>query len=549
MFINEEMKNKKDFDEIYSVFQWDIPHEYNIASDVCDRHSENENSLAMLFEDEHGNVTEYTFQEFSIWSNRLSNALNRFGIKKGDRVAILLPPGPEAAVSHLSLFKIGAISVPLSQMFGPDAIDHRLKDSAAKAILINDQNKGKLSKIRYRLDCLNNIFVFGECEGEEIDIRSETLNSPHTLNTEPMLASDPAIIVYTSGTTGLPKGALHAHQCIPGRLTGFEMAHNFFPHHGDIYWSPADWAWIGGLLDSLFAPWVYGVPVVVFQRKRFDPEKTFELLKKYAIRNAFLPPTALKIMKQASEPKHKLGLKFRSIHSGGETLPIEILDFGRDVFGSICEMYGMTEMGFVVGNCPEILKMKPGSMGKAYPGHIVEILDEEGRILPPGKTGEIAIHRSDPGMFLGYWGDSEGTLKKYKGEWFLSSDVAFKDEEGYFWYQGRMDDVIISAGYRIGPAEIEKCIFRHSSVEDVAVVGSPDPVRGKIVKAFIQLRKGEEPSELLEEEIKKTVKNRLSAHEYPREIEFLEQMPRTTTGKIRRHVLREMEEKRKPSLS
>lgn len=543
--IEQGLKACNDFDRIYRSFSWRIPHSYNVAYDICDKHSYNTNKIALYYESEDGKEANYTFSSLKQLSNRLANALIGLGVRRGDRVGVFLPQRPEAALVHLAALKMGGISVPMTPMFGPEAISHRMNDCQAKALFFSIEDSEKILDMKNQLGTVEHLVVVGGDQkwAQRFDILlNDSMEDFKVVDTS---ADDPAFLIYTSGTTGLPKGALHAHRCIPGRLTGLEMAHNFLPQEGDLFWTPADWAWIGGLFDSLFAPWVHGIPVLAAERRRFDPERSFALIEKHGVRNAFLPPLALKIMKNVPHASDRYRMLMRSVHSGGESLPLDVLDWGKEVFHSLCEMYGMTEMGFVVGNCPSILRMKPGSMGKAYPGHRVEIVDEEGQILPPGQLGEVAIHRSDPGMFLGYWKNREATETKFMGEWMLSNDMAVKDEEGYFWFKSRKDDVITSAGYRIGPEEIEKCIFRHASVQDVAVIASPDALRGSIIKAFIILRKGIEPSESIRDEIQVMVKKNLAAYEYPREIEFLEEFPRTVTGKIQRHILREREIEKK----
>jgi acetyl-CoA synthetase len=359
-------------------------------------------------------------------------------------------------------------------------------------------------------------------------------------------ADDPALIIYTSGTTGPPKGAFHAHRALLGHLPGVEFPHNFFPKEDDLFWTPADWAWIGGLIDVLFPSWHHGIPVVAYRAKKFDPEEAFHLLAKYGIRNAFMPPTALKMMRQVKDPGSRYDYHMRTIGSGGETLGEELLDWGKEVMGlSINEFYGQTEVNLVVSNCAEIMEIRPGSMGKAVPGHIVEIVDEGGDIVPPGVVGGVAIKRPDPVMFLQYWKNQKATEEKYVGDWCLTGDLAKKDEDGYLWFVGREDDVITSAGYRMGPAEIEDCLMKHPSVSMVAVVGSPDEVRTEVVKAFIVLKPEVVPGPDIEEEIKQFVKVRLAAHEYPREIEFVSELPMTATGKIMRKELKKLEIQRK----
>jgi acetyl-CoA synthetase len=359
-------------------------------------------------------------------------------------------------------------------------------------------------------------------------------------------ADDPALIIYTSGTTGPPKGALHAHRVVLGHVPGVEFFHNFFPLKDDLYWTPADWAWIGGLIDVLFPSWHHGIPVVAYRAKKFDPEQAFHFISKYGIRNAFMPPTALKMMRQVKEPRKRFDYAMRTIACGGETLGEELLDWGKEVMRlTINEFYGQTEVNLVVGNCGEIMEIKRGSMGKSIPGHRVEVVDEAGNVLPPGVIGEVAIQRPDPVMFLNYWRNPQATEEKFIGDWSLTGDLAKKDEAGYFWFVGRKDDLITSSGYRIGPAEIEDCLIKHPAVTMAAVIGSPDKVRGEIVKAFIVLKPEITPSPALQEEIQNFVKTRLAAHEYPREIEFVQELPMTTTGKIMRRELRKMDMEKK----
>jgi acetyl-CoA synthetase len=286
--------------------------------------------------------------------------------------------------------------------------------------------------------------------------------------------------------------------------------------------------------------------VVAHRAKKFDPEEAFHLIAKHKIRNAFMPPTALKLMRQVQDPKSRHSYRMRSIGSGGETLGEELLDWGRDVMGlTINEFYGQTECNLIVGCCADVMEIRAGSMGRAIPGHTVDVIDEEGNTVEPGTVGEIAVKRPDPVMFLEYWRKPEATRKKFIGDWLLTGDLARKDEDGYFWFHGRTDDVITSAGYRIGPAEIEECLMKHPAVAMVAVVGSPDNLRTEIVKAFVVPKAGMSPRPKVTEDIKAFVKARLAAHEYPREIEFVSELPMTATGKIMRKELKKLEEDRK----
>jgi acetyl-CoA synthetase len=331
-----------------------------------------------------------------------------------------------------------------------------------------------------------------------------------------------------------------------GHLPGVELPHNFLPGEGDRFWTPADWAWIGGLIDVLFPSLHHGIPVLAHRARKFDPEEAFHLIAKHGIRNTFMPPTALKLMRQVKAPRSRHAYQVRSIGSGGETLGEELLDWGKETMGVVInEFYGQTEANLLVSNCAEIMAVRPGSMGRAVPGHTVEVVNEEGDVVPPGTVGEVAVKRPDPVMFLEYWKNPQATEGKFTGDWCRTGDLARKDEDGYFWFVGRTDDVITSAGYRIGPTEIEDCLMKHPAVGVAAAIGLPDELRTQIVKAFIVLNPGVSPTEALEGEIKDFVKVRLAAHEYPREIEFIEALPLTATGKIMRKELREREAQKK----
>ena len=541
------LKKGKTYEEVIKAFQWKVPTFYNIGVDVCDKWAGQRYRLALIYEDEKGAVEKYTFWDLMRLSNRLANALKASGIGPGDRVGILLPQCPETALAHIAIYKIGGIAIPLFTLFGPEALEYRLGNSGAKAVITDGSNLGKIWEIKERLPELQQIIVTrGEAVEGVLDFwQAVEKGSPHFTPVRTR-ADDPALIIYTSGTTGPPKGALHAHRVVLGHLPGVEFFHNFFPKKDDLYWTPADWAWIGGLIDVLLPSWHHGVPVVAFRAKKFDPEQAFHFIAKYGIRNAFMPPTALKIMRQVKEPRTRYDFEMRTIGCGGETLGEELLQWGKEVMGlTINEFYGQTEVNLVVGNCSEIMENKQGSMGRAIPGHRVEVVDENGQVAPIGQVGEVAILRPDPVMFLEYWGNPKATEEKFIGDWSLTGDLARKDEQGYFWYVGRKDDLISSAGYRIGPAEIEDCLIKHPAVFMAGVIGAPDPVRGEIVKAFIVLKPDFSPEQALKEEIQQFIKTRLAAHEYPREIEFLNELPLTATGKIMRKDLRKMEMERK----
>jgi acetyl-CoA synthetase len=543
------LKIGRTYEEVYSAFRWEIPEFYNIGVDVCDKWAGGEQRTALITQDEKGQVERYTFQDLKRFSNRFANGLLAHGIGRGDRVGILLPQSLEAALSHIAVYKIGGIALPLFTLFGVEALEYRLQNSEAKGLVTDETNLQKILDIRGNLPHLKTIILTGGGKREGFqDFRELVERGSSDLEPVRTRADDPAFISYTSGTTGPPKGTLHAHRVLLGHIPGIEFPHNFFPKKDDLFWTPADWAWMGGFMDVLMPSLYHGVPVVAHRFKKFDPEEAFHLLAKHRIRNAFMPPTALKMMRQVKDPRSRYDYAMRSIGSGGESLGEELLDWGKSVMGlSINEFYGQTEVNLVVGSCSEVMETRPGSMGRAIPGHEVEVVDEAGMPAATGEVGEIAIKRPNPVIFLEYWKNPEATEEKFIGDWCLTGDLARKDEEGYFWFVGRKDDVITSAGYRIGPAEIEDCLIKHPAVGMAAVVGVPDEVRTELVKAFIVLKPDVQPSQEMTEEIKKFVKVRLAAHEYPREIEFVNELPMTTTGKIIRKELkrREIEKKRR----
>ena len=536
----------KSYEEVYGSFKWQIPASYNIGVDICDKWAHDPDRLALIYEDREGRVFTYTFQQLRRLSNQLANGLVAHGVVPGDRVGILLGQRPETALSHIATYKIGAIAIPLFTLFGTEALEYRLSNSSAAAVITDDANLHKILEIGDKLPDLRTTIVTGG-EKEEGVISFHDLIEKGSSGFEPVRTKpdDPALIIYTSGTTGPPKGALHAHRVVLGHLPGVEFPHNFFPRERDLFWTPADWAWIGGLIDVLFPSWHHGVPVVAHRARKFDPEEAFHFITKHRIRNTFMPPTALKLMRQVKDPRSRHHFQMRSIGSGGETLGAELLEWGKDAMGvTINEFYGQTEVNLVVGNCAEMMQIRPGSMGRPIPGHVVEVLDDSGSPAPIGQTGEVAIKRPDPVMFLGYWANLKATEEKFIGDWCVTGDMARKDEDGYLWFVGRKDDVITSAGYRIGPAEIEDCLLKHPAVSMVAVVGKPDALRTEIVKAFIVLKSDVSADQNLKADIKNFVKLRLAAHESPREIEFVSELPLTATGKIIRKALRNLEMER-----
>jgi len=525
------------YEEVCQAFRWEVPERFNIAAAACDRHVGSHRE-ALIYEDADGGIERYSFEALKDLSSRLANALAAKGIERGDRVAILLPQSVETAVAHLAAYRMGAIALPLFVQFGPEALEYRLSNSGARAVVTNDAGLLRLIEIRESVPELRVIVNTEQArDGGALGFAELVAAASPAHVAIDTAAEDPALMMYTSGTTGPPKGVLHAHRVLLGHLPGVELANDFFPQPGDRMWTPADWAWIGGLLDVLLPSLFHGVPVVAFRFPKFDPEKAFALLARHQVRNTFLPPTALKMMRQI--PARTVP-GVRTILSGGERLGDELQEWGQRTFGvTINEFYGQTEANLLVGNCAALMPTRPGSMGRAIPGHRVEILDEEGRSVAAGDVGTIAVQAPDPVMFLGYWQNPEATRQKFRGPWCMTGDRARRDEQGYLWFDGRDDDVINTSGYRVGPAEIEDCLMRHPAVALVAVVGVPDELRGEVVKAFIVPRPDASPGPALASEIQAFVKTRLSAHEYPRLVEFRDALPMTVTGKIRRRDLRE----------
>jgi len=532
----------------YGGFRWRVPDDFNIATWTCARWAGDAARIALRWEDEEGATSVLTFRELRAAANRLSNALGGLGIRRGERVAIVLPQRPETVVSYLALFQMGAIAVPLSFLFGPEALAFRLADSGARAAIADPQTLPSLLEAGTGARALEHVIgVAGASAAGTLDWDALLATAGGDFSIVPTRPRDPAAIIYTSGTTGPPKGALLPHCVLLGNLPGFEYSHDGFPRDGDLFWSPADWAWTGGLWDALMPTLYHGRPILGY-RGRFAPQKAFELLEKYAIRNAFLFPTALKMMMRAvPRPRARYRLQLRSLMSGGEPVGPAVFDWARDELGvTVNEIFGQTEINYIVGNSHALWPVKPGSMGRPYPGHRVSVIDADGREVR-GAVGEIAVHRTwldgtpDPVFFLGYWGNDEATARKFTGEWCRTGDEAILDDDGYLWYQGRSDDMFKSAGYRIGPAEIENCLVKHPAVANCAVVPSPDETRGAVIKAFILLSPGQARSEALKDELREHVKRYLAPYQQPRRIEFVAELPMTTTGKVQRAVLRERE--------
>lgn len=534
------LPERDSYDRLVRDFRWTIPDRFNLAEACCRRWVGHATGPAIVNVLADGRVEPWSFEDLDKAASRLANLFVERGIRRGDRIAILLPQTPETAVTHLAAWLCGAVTVPLAILFGPDALAYRLENSGASLLVTNAHGLEKVTGIRDRLGNLRTVLcIDGAGDGAE-DFHTQAQQAGDGFEMADTGPDDPAVMVYTSGTTGPPKGALHGHRVLLGHLPGVQFSHEFLPQPGDRLWTPADWAWAGGLFNVLLPGLYFGVPVIAQITEKFDPEAAFHLMAGQQVRNAFIPPTALKMLRGVEDPSGRFDLNLRTVGSGGESLGREAFEWGRSALGlTINEFYGQTECNYVLSSCAAIGVSKPGWIGRAVPGHDVAVIDAGGKVLGPGEQGQIAIRSPDPVMFLSYWQQPEATRDKFIGEWMTTGDQGECDEEGYIRFVGRDDDVITSAGYRIGPGEIEDCLIGHPAIQLAAAVGKPDPMRTEIVKAFVVLKPGYTPGEALADEISTFVRERLSAHEYPREVEFVEAIPLTTTGKVIRRHFRE----------
>ena len=535
---DQTVRDARSYEDACRRHVWRIPADYNIAVDICDRRADGTGRRALVWTGEPGRT--YSYDDLKRLSDRLASGLRTVGVERGTRVALMLPQTPKHAIAHIAIFKLGAVSVPLSRLFGPDALRYRLADSGARVLLTDGDNVGKALEIREALPDLRHIVLCDQTargDGPGVlryaDVLSRASGDFARVETR---ADDPALLIYTSGTSGPPKGALHAHRYLLG-YNGVDYANNFF-RPGDLYWSPADWAWVGGLLVGLFCPLAHGVPVVA-SAARFDPVAAFELMERYGVTNTLLSATALRKMAVQVEEPRRFKLALRCVFSGGEKVTPEIARWLEERLGlRINEVYGQTEANILIGENEPLIPPRREPLGRPYPGHDVAIVGEDGRPVAPGELGVIAVRRGDPVIMLGYWNRPEATRAAHRGEWFLTGDLGVADGEGWIYYKGRADDVINSAGFRIGPAEVESCLLEHPAVEQCAVIGVPDAERGEAVKAFVLLAPGHRPSPALADELRSHVTRRLGTFQRPREIEWIDELPMTVSGKIKRADLR-----------
>ena len=508
------------YEEAVAAHEWQVPERYNIAADCCDKHPADK--LAMIHEDFEGNLREVHWGELQEWSNRFANVLRAHGVERGDRVAMLLPPTPETAAAFFGTYKAGAILLSMSVLYGDDGIRHRISDSEPKVLVTNAANADRVQAAE-TLILDEELLAQGDPEFEAVDTA----------------ADDPAQLYYSSGTTGLAKGILHAHRYL---LAHEEFVYCHDVREGERFHGMGEWAWAAGIAP-LLGPWRLGAVQLVYQRQGgFDPHKQLDFLSRHEVANVFTTPTAMRSMMSIADAGERYPQQFRRVCSAGEPLNPEAIRWFREQYGiTVLDYYGLTESYPLVANYP-FMEVREGSMGKPMPGWDVQILDEDENPVPQGERGEICLRaRSNPHYPLGYWRNDEAGEETFGGEWFHSKDAARVDEHGYVWYEGRADDVIIAAGYRIGPFEVESACLEHEAVAEAAAVASPDELKGNVVKAFIVLASGHEPSDALVEELQQFVRARLSAYAYPRRIEFVDELPKTLTGKIRRIELRQRE--------
>ena len=550
---------------LHAGFRWRVPPDFSIAEACCGRWArETPEAPAVLFESDSGCRASYSYGQLQRAANRLANALQRRGVQAGDRVALVLPQRFETAVAHIAINQLGAVAVPLSLLFGPEALQYRLQDSGAVLAIAEGSVLPALRGLRESCPALRELIAVGEDAGPGETPWMSALQAEDARFTSCAAhAEAAAVLIYTSGTTGPPKGALIPQRALIGNLSGFVASQNWFGFDpfdaakpsAAVFWSPADWAWTGGLMDALLPTLYFGRPIVAYQG-RFSPQRAFELMEQHGVTHTFLFPTALKaMMKAVPEPHRHYRLSLEAVMSAGEAVGDAVFRWCRQALGiTVNEMFGQTEINYVVGNCSRLWPARPGSMGRAYPGHRVAVIDELGKTCPPGVPGDVAVHRRDvhgdpdPVFFLGYWKRDDATAAKFTGDpadsWCRTGDTALMDADGYLWYQGRSDDVFKSAGYRIGPSEIENCLVKHPAVANAAVVPKPDAQRGALVKAFVVLAPGHRGDAALVEALQSLVKAQLAPYEYPKEIEFIETLPMTTTGKVQRAVLRRLEAQR-----
>ena len=572
-------QNRDNYAFLHQHFQWRVPEKFNIAQVCCGRWAQGpdaKKNIAIKAMDTSSRGTFHSYFDLQQHASRLSNLLVALGVKRGDRVAIVMPQRFETAVAYMAVLQMGAVAMPLSMLFGPEALEYRLHDSETVLAICDESSIANLNAVRENCPLLRTVIgVDAAAVQADVDYRDALFHVSPEFDSIETLADEAAILIYTSGTTGNPKGALLPHRALIGNLTGFVCSQNWFGFDGQgnattdaVFWSPADWAWTGGLMDALLPTLYFGRPIVAFNG-RFSPQTAMELMRDGGVTHTFLFPTALKAMLKAypgtasCTVREQFQLQLKAIMTAGEAAGDAVFDYCQNQLGvTVNEMFGQTEINYIVGNCATHWPARPGSMGKGYPGHRVAVIDDAGQECPVGVAGDVALNRfdvhghPDPIFFLGYWKNEGATRAKFTGDWCRTGDLATRDADGYLWYQGRSDDIFKAAGYRIGPGEIENCLVKHPAVANAAVVPKPDKARGAVVKAYVVIAPDFESirpidtasrasfDDKLIAQLQAHVKDKLAPYEYPKEIEFVDALPMTTTGKVQRRVLRLQEEER-----
>ena len=520
-----------------------IPENANIGADTVSRFARGNKAKhpALIHENLDGTIEQYSFSELDVLATRLAVGLKQLGVRYGESVAIHTGQSPQTALAHLAVYKLGAVAMTISHLYGPDSVVHCLNDSKARFIITQSEFWSTIREHRSKLTFLDQCIVHGDCEAGELEFNACLCEQVDGFEPAATETEEPAILMYTSGSTGMPKGLMHSHRIIHAYLPTLTLVYNVeLDYPNAVFWSPADWAWVGGLLDLVLPAWQHGQTVISTQQ-RFSAKWAFEFMERHQVTHSFMTPTGLKRLAEIKNPRNSWKLATRVICTGGESLPGEVMRWAEKDFGIVCnEFYGLTEFNHMTGCCAKLYTTVPGSMGLAFPGRKVAIVDENGNEQPNGIAGEVASSlKDDPSVFLGYWGSPGIPDRMQLGDWLLSGDLAIRDENGYFWYQGRNDDLIKSAGYRIGPNEVEDALVKHPDVAEAAVVAKPDKDRGSVVMAYVRLMEGVDGDEQTKRDLQEFVKTNLAVYKYPREIEFVASFPLTSSGKIRRNVLRE----------
>lgn len=536
------------YDQLCEAFEWEIPDSFNITEYTCDRWATDRGRVAFFAESPDGDQRTLTFRDVQIAVNQLANFLSDAGISAGDRVGVSVGQRPEAAIAHLAAWKLKAISVPLSTEFGPDALAYRLADCGATACVVGTKSIEPLRSIRDELDALETVLTVGTDPAPSETSWDSLTEQPRRFETPTTDPETDALIIYTSGTTGEPKGVLHAHRVVLGHLS--RRMSIYVNSDVDITervtWTPVEWSWIGSLVAGVLPTLFYGQPIVGYDADRFDPEKAFEIIERYGVTDMGGPTTVFRMMMQVENPAERYDLEATAqIGMGGEDVGRSVVEWAETTFdATVVEAYGQTEADHVIGDCPGLKEPKVGKMGVELPGHDVTLVDPQSgeATIDTGETGEIAVrYDGNPVCFKEYWNKPDRTKQKVQNGWLLTEDLGSIDDGGYFSFEGRKDDVILTSGYRVSPGEIEESLASHEAIADAGVIGIPDDERGRVPKAFVVPVDGINQDEDLKRELQTRIKDQLAPYEYPREIEFIETLPKTSTGKVRRATLRDRE--------